>query len=279
MKRFVMKKFFRSIMMVFVGMMCINFAHAANNVVTLTYKVPTNIKFVRGIDENNGKSSLSYFYKMPNLHSKKLVSGYSTMRGSYCEWSRNIKESFWKFDFLDIKACNETTGRFIKTSHKGFVGYVESSKTMPVYPQPLSLEDFNDETHQVIKTGKLKDFVVVGFEPVEGPDYEFCIGCIHGDVAVFFKFLDVYYEEGTSGYTLKDGYKDAYISFGDDCKYGDDEIFDFNKLSDKDWAYLLSDEDPLENFYLVIKTNGELHEVFVNMSLIPYKPEVKTISF
>lgn len=259
-----MKAIFKTVM---AGLLClanVSIAQAADKVIKLEYKVPTNLKLVTGKGDGKG----AYIYKKPDLKSPKLLY-VDQGEGSFYQWSNEKKtmhrssystSQFGKYWFSPNLG---TSGNFVKTAE----GYVEKNKTLSVAIQPLTLNDLKKggeyQEFQVITKGKFKDYVVYDLEGEGGVSYY--IGRIHDGVAVFF--MSIYSEDVDGGYEL------------DDCHHYSEACHDFNEFTDQELGKLFGNKS-CKTQLIVFKHNGKLQDLWLeDISKLPCKTVTETITF
>ncbi len=274
-----MKTFLKSMA---AGLMClagVNMAQAADNVINIEYKVPTDLNLVTGKGAGRG----AFIYKKASLQSPKLVIDGDLVEGAGVKWSNELKSRKSYNHGISVNQYElfprlGSSGNFIQVAYgtyfgEYYVGYVEKSKTVAVTMQPVTLDDFEkDENTQVISKGVFKDCVAYCMEG-EGGVYDCYVGRIHNGMAVIFASFSAQYSEDESRFRL---YDDNYFIYGDNCSFESEFInplIDLDSLTDQDWAKVLKNKK--HQYNIVAKCNNELKLVFVPLSLVP----TETVTF
>lgn len=228
------------------------------------YTVPTGVNFVRGTKPG------STIYHKPSAKAPylKMV---DMGEGSYYLWSNEKPEydaPVTKTLFADwwLTVSQGTSGAYTKvfmpTEKENDCGYVLTSKTRAVKPLPLTADNLG-EGYSVIKSGTFAGFVV---RVVMGEGVSCDIGRVEDNMLVFFKSMNIYYDEDVKGVKLDDVGNLCYgPDYGTEANldYTGSPGFDAGKLSPRDQVKFFGffAEHGFDSTHILIKTPTGLDDV------------------
>lgn len=231
--------------------------------IEFVYKVPTDTKFIRGtkpgVKVYNKPSAKAPYLKFVEMG-----------EGSYSQWSNKkieygSPETEW-FDDKWITVAQGTSGAYTKidvATEDGYdTGYVLTSKVQVVKPVPFTDAEIKEYTS--IQSGTFAGFVVA---VVPGEGVSCNIGRIEDGVIVYFKSMNIYYDENTKGVDVNE-YGNLY--YGPDCGgsemsyYGNCPEFDISKLSSRELTkfFGLFQKHGFDIYQLLINTSEGLRDVY-----------------